>query len=138
MDESPSIGDSNHPADAPQQCEFGCDLKCLHCGYQARREGTRRNCSSNAPRPSLGTQLTGYAAAVSRWLAAGAPKRSDEEVDDLLAICQGEGTGTLADLGDTRNTQPALFVIESLLASQLQAQGRCPSVVVWVASCCLC
>ncbi len=48
---------------------------------------------------------------------------------DLLAICQGEGTGALADLGDTRNTQPALFVIESLLASQLQAQGRCPSVV---------
>ena len=48
---------------------------------------------------------------------------------DLLAICQGEATGALADLGDTRNTQPALFVIESLLASQLQAQGRCPSVV---------
>ena len=43
---------------------------------------------------------------------------------DLLAICQGEATGALADLGDTRNTQPALFVIESLLASQLQEIGR--------------
>ena len=93
MDESPFVTDSTPPQTAPQQCEFGCDLKCLHCGYQARREGTRRNCSSNAPRPSLGTQLTGYAAAVSRWLAAGAPKRSDEEVDDLLAICQACPTG---------------------------------------------
>ncbi|NDC14848.1 MAG: acyltransferase domain-containing protein [Synechococcaceae bacterium WB9_2_170] len=48
---------------------------------------------------------------------------------DLLAICQGQGSGELADLADTRNTQPALFVIESLLASQLQAQGRSASLV---------
>jgi [acyl-carrier-protein] S-malonyltransferase len=48
---------------------------------------------------------------------------------DLLAICQGQATGELSDLNDTRNTQPALFLIESLLASQLQAQGRSPSLV---------
>ncbi|MCP9810073.1 ACP S-malonyltransferase [Cyanobium sp. HWJ4-Hawea] len=54
---------------------------------------------------------------------------------DLLAICQGEagdadasGLGP-SDLNDTRNTQPALFVIESLLAGQLWAQGRRPSLV---------
>ena len=34
---------------------------------------------------------------------------------DLLAICNGEAEGELSDLGDTRNTQPALFVVESLL-----------------------
>jgi [acyl-carrier-protein] S-malonyltransferase len=48
---------------------------------------------------------------------------------DLLAICGGSAAGELADLNDTRNTQPALFVIESLLAEALQAQGRTAQVV---------
>jgi len=43
---------------------------------------------------------------------------------DLLAICAGEAEGDLSDLNDTRNTQPALFVIESLLVDGLKAQGR--------------
>jgi [acyl-carrier-protein] S-malonyltransferase len=43
---------------------------------------------------------------------------------DLLAICTGEADGALSDLNDTRNTQPALFVIESLLVDGLKAQGR--------------
>ena len=50
---------------------------------------------------------------------------------DLLAICQGESGGGNGpdDLNDTRNTQPALFVIESLLADNLQQQGREPALV---------
>ena len=50
---------------------------------------------------------------------------------DLLAICQGESGGGdgLDDLNDTRNTQPALFVIESVLADNLQQQGREPALV---------
>lgn len=43
---------------------------------------------------------------------------------DLLAICSGEG-----DLNDTRNTQPGLFVIESLLVDALKAQGRSAQLV---------
>jgi len=46
---------------------------------------------------------------------------------DLLAICSGEDQGEVdapSDLNDTRNTQPALFVVESLLIDGLQAQGR--------------
>ncbi|MEX1316034.1 MAG: ACP S-malonyltransferase [Synechococcaceae cyanobacterium] len=43
---------------------------------------------------------------------------------DLLAICSGAGAGELTDLNDTRNTQPALFVVESLLVDALSAQGR--------------
>lgn len=46
---------------------------------------------------------------------------------DLLAICSGEGDA--ADLNDTRNTQPALFVVESLLVDGLRAQGRRPDLV---------
>ena len=47
---------------------------------------------------------------------------------DLLAICQGDKGGGEGpdDLNDTRNTQPALFVIESLLADNLHQQGREP------------
>ncbi|MGB5133720.1 MAG: acyltransferase domain-containing protein [Prochlorococcaceae cyanobacterium] len=62
---------------------------------------------------------------------------------DLLAICSGgEGTGSEdsggegsggsgepVDLNDTRNTQPALFVVESLLVDALLAQGRRPDLV---------
>ena len=50
---------------------------------------------------------------------------------DLLAICRGEaidGDGP-ADLNDTRNTQPALFVVESLIVDELQRQGRAPALV---------
>jgi len=49
---------------------------------------------------------------------------------DLLAICSAteEGEGLMA-LNDTRNTQPALFVVESLLVDALHAQGRHPELV---------
>jgi [acyl-carrier-protein] S-malonyltransferase len=48
---------------------------------------------------------------------------------DLLAICAGTAEGELSDLNDTRNTQPALFVIESLLVDGLKAQGRSAHLV---------
>ncbi|NDG22886.1 MAG: [acyl-carrier-protein] S-malonyltransferase [Synechococcaceae bacterium WBB_10_009] len=48
---------------------------------------------------------------------------------DLLAICAGEAEGELSDLNDTRNTQPALFVVESLLVDGLKAQGRNANLV---------
>ena len=52
-------------------------------------------------------------------------------IDDLLAICQGNGGGGNGpdDLNDTRNTQPALFVVESLLVDNLIEQGRDASLV---------
>ncbi len=50
---------------------------------------------------------------------------------DLLAICRGDSkAGTDPDdLNDTRNTQPALFVVESLLVDDLRQQGREASLV---------
>lgn len=50
---------------------------------------------------------------------------------DLLAICQGETDGQAdpTDLNDTRNTQPALFVVESLIVDDLHRQGREPAMV---------
>jgi [acyl-carrier-protein] S-malonyltransferase len=48
---------------------------------------------------------------------------------DLLAICAGTAEGELSDLNDTRNTQPALFVVESLLVDGLKAQGRNANLV---------
>ena len=51
---------------------------------------------------------------------------------DLLAICAGsddaKGSGP-SDLNDTRNPQPALFVIESLLVDAMRANGPQPALV---------
>ena len=44
---------------------------------------------------------------------------------DLLKICRGSNVpNDVAQLNDTRNTQPALFVVESLLVDDLKRQGR--------------
>ena len=50
---------------------------------------------------------------------------------DLLAICKGEASDCEgpADLNDTRNTQPALFVVETLIVDELRRQGREASLV---------
>ena len=50
---------------------------------------------------------------------------------DLMAICQGTNNSNdeLSDLNDTRNTQPALFVVESLLIDDFKRQGRKASFV---------
>ena len=81
--------------------------------------------------PGQGSQKVGMADAVLDL--PGAQQRFAQASDllgrDLLAICGGSAAGELADLNDTRNTQPALFVIESLLAEALQAQGRTAQVV---------
>ena len=50
---------------------------------------------------------------------------------DLLKICRGEGSdaSSPSDLNDTRNTQPALFAVESLIVDELLRQGRQPDLV---------
>ncbi|MEB3235556.1 MAG: ACP S-malonyltransferase [Cyanobacteriota bacterium] len=78
--------------------------------------------------PGQGSQKLGMATAVLDL--PGARERfataSDLLGRDLLAICAGEGEG---DLNDTRNTQPALFVVESLLVDGLRSQGRSAQLV---------
>jgi [acyl-carrier-protein] S-malonyltransferase len=76
--------------------------------------------------PGQGSQKCGMAEEVLALPGAGERfAQASELLDrDLLAICSGEATGELADLNDTRNTQPALFVIESLLVDALRQQGR--------------
>ena len=84
--------------------------------------------------PGQGSQAIGMAAPVLEL--PGARERFTRASEllgrDLLAICSGEAvdtTGEPSELNDTRNTQPALFVIESLLVDALKAQGRSASVV---------
>jgi [acyl-carrier-protein] S-malonyltransferase len=81
--------------------------------------------------PGQGSQKPGMAAGVmdlpgarDRFAAA-----SDLLGRDLLEICAGTAAGALSDLNDTRNTQPALFVVESLLVDGLKAQGRRAALV---------
>lgn len=76
--------------------------------------------------PGQGSQKTGMAAGVLDLPGARERFASASALlgRDLLAICEGEAGGELSDLNDTRNTQPALFVLESLLIDALRAQGR--------------
>ncbi|MEB3172916.1 MAG: ACP S-malonyltransferase [Cyanobacteriota bacterium] len=78
--------------------------------------------------PGQGSQKVGMAAGVLELPGARHRFAAASELlgRDLLAICAGEGE---SDLNDTRNTQPALFVLESLLVDGLKAQGRAPQVV---------
>ena len=84
--------------------------------------------------PGQGSQKINMAAAVLELPGAGERFAAASELigRDLQAICAGEAMpGTLGptDLHDTRNTQPALFVIESLLVDALRSQGRSPTLV---------
>jgi [acyl-carrier-protein] S-malonyltransferase len=76
--------------------------------------------------PGQGSQKLGMAAGVLEL--PGARERFAQASEllgrDLLAITAGEAEGEISDLNDTRNSQPALFVIESLLVDALVAQGR--------------
>ena len=45
------------------------------------------------------------------------------------SVGEGESNDGPTDLNDTRNTQPALFVVESLLVDELIRQGREASLV---------
>lgn len=76
--------------------------------------------------PGQGSQKVGMAEGV--LALPGADERFAQASEllgrDLLAICAGSAAGDLSDLNDTRNTQPALFVVESLLADALKSQGR--------------
>lgn len=83
--------------------------------------------------PGQGSQKSGMAAPV--LTLPGAEERfalaSRLLGRDLLAICQGDADEQAdpADLNDTRNTQPALFVVESLIVDELRRQGREPAFV---------
>jgi [acyl-carrier-protein] S-malonyltransferase len=82
--------------------------------------------------PGQGSQKAGMAEGVLSL--PGARQRfalaSERLGRDLLAICSASQPGEgLLNLNDTRNTQPALFVVESLLVDALHAQGRRPALV---------
>jgi [acyl-carrier-protein] S-malonyltransferase len=84
--------------------------------------------------PGQGSQKLGMAAGVLELPEARSRFEAASELlgRDLLAICTGENLETIhgpGDLNDTRNTQPALFVVESLLVDGLKAQGRTAEVV---------
>ena len=80
--------------------------------------------------PGQGSQKLGMAEDLMSL--PGAKERFDFASDllgrDLSAICGGTcPSNNLLDLNDTRNTQPALFVVESLLVDDLFRQNRSAS-----------
>ena len=83
--------------------------------------------------PGQGSQKVGMADQLLNMSGANARFSLASELlgRDLLAICRGESGGGDGpdELNDTRNTQPALFVVESLLVDNLIKQGREASLV---------
>ena len=84
--------------------------------------------------PGQGSQKVGMADAVLEL--PGARQRFGQASEllgrDLLTITQGQQSETYGCLGDlqrTRNTQPALFVVESLLVDELRSQGKSAQAV---------
>ena len=81
--------------------------------------------------PGQGSQKLGMADSVLQL--PGAVERFDLASSllgrDLLEVCRGndQGNSELMEINDTRNTQPALFVVESLLIDDLRRQGRVAS-----------
>lgn len=65
-------------------CEFNAELVCIHCGHQARKPNTRRMCGVN-PNPSTIQKAGLYATAIAKWIAAGRPTRTQEQIDAILA-----------------------------------------------------
>ena len=69
-------------------CVFDSDCRCIHCGHHARKPNTRRNCGKAPEQAGMFDRLSRYATAVARWIAAGRPTRTDQQVESLLANCQ--------------------------------------------------
>lgn len=74
-------------AKAASNCEWNGENRCVRCGYQARRADTRRKCTGSTIPATVRQKVTRYAMAVARWVAAGSPVRTDDDVATLLAIC---------------------------------------------------
>ncbi len=70
-------------------------------------------------KPGMATELLDHPLGKQRFAQA-----SELLGRDLGAICAGSANGSLGELNDTRNTQPALFVLESLLVDLLHQQQR--------------
>ncbi len=84
--------------------------------------------------PGQGSQKIGMADGLSDL--PGSKERFDIASEilgrNLEEICRGQssnGNNEVTDINDTRNTQPALFVVESLLIDDLKRQGRKPELL---------
>lgn len=66
---------------------------CANCGvksYHRRPHLAGRPCAGKLPEgPGAARVVLNYSAAMVRWLAAGKPVRSPDEIMNLVRICQG-------------------------------------------------
>ena len=83
--------------------------------------------------PGQGSQKAGMSASVIAL--PGAKERFELASEilerDLLKICEAKDVDgiEISDINDTRNTQPALFIVESLLVDALIKKGETPSLM---------
>lgn len=110
-------------------CEWSESLLCIHCGYQARKPGTRRQCGIRPPSDepiSVMRRASRYAAAMARWIAAGSPARSQERIDAILANhcnppsapCEHFANGVCGKCGCLINASPEAWQNKLAMATE--------------------
>jgi glycosyltransferase involved in cell wall biosynthesis len=73
-------------------------LTCIYCGWKARVAGTKRVCPKLVGKPgTFEAQVSRYASELGAWIAAGSPKRTDGQVDELHVICSSNDCGKFED-----------------------------------------
>ena len=113
-------------------CSFvqhGDGFRCELCGriYPKR---IIVNCPKQAPakvpprEPSKARQVYTYSMAVAKWVAAGKPQRTQEEIDATLAICAGcemfidDGRPRCRLCGCSVNSQPNGLINKIAMATE--------------------
>ena len=90
-------------------CIEGDDGKCKMCGWTFPRPGVRRNCRVLGP-TTVGETIARYAKAMARWIAAGRPTRTQEQIDAILTThcgpCEHFTNGACGKCGCKVNRNP--------------------------------
>jgi len=112
------------------QCDFRNGLICPHCGYVARSERTYRTCpavddAGGTDEPSFFARIAAYSAAIVKWIEAGRPTRSQEQIDAILAEhcnppvpCEHFRDGTCKQCGCAISRSPAALRNKLAMATE--------------------
>lgn len=65
----------------------GAGVRCENCG-EWRDKARARVCEKNETEPGIARKVSNYSKAVEKWIAAGSPMRTQEEIASIFSICE--------------------------------------------------
>jgi len=114
-------------------CDFDENLICRHCGHAARKVKTYRHCperphEDGADGPPLIVRAANYVSAVTRWIEAGRPVRTQAEIDAILSgqcgPCEHFRDGTCRQCGCAISRSPAALRNKLAMGTESCPVGR--------------